>query len=172
MDLPAPRDPSLLFYQKDYLRRSIIIAYWIVIILALPLWWSTTSIKRLSLPSTRLLEQTQRRLELPITICLQANNSFVVQVRRALADLASEDPLRWKGISVDVVGQADCGTIYTLFCQDRLLSSRLASTRNSYTVIPRNGDISIEGRRLYFPVNEPNGTVHVDYIDVSTFNVQ
>src|SRR5260221_8420824 len=104
------RDPSLLFYQKDGLRRSIIAAYWIVIILSLPLWWSTTSIKRLSLSSTRLLGQTQRRLDLPITICLESDASFVADVKRALAQLASEDPRLWQGISVDVVGQKDCGT--------------------------------------------------------------
>jgi len=104
------RDPSLLFYQKDGLRRSIVAAYWIVILLSLPLWWSTTSIKRLSLSSTRLLGQTQRRLDLPITICLEPNASFVLEVRQALAHLASGDPRQWQGISVDVVGQTDCGT--------------------------------------------------------------
>ena len=114
MDIPGQpsplRDPSLLFYQKDGLRRSIVAAYWIVIILALPLWWSTTSIKRLSLSSTRLLEQTQRRLELPITICLESDTSFVAEVKQALANLASEDALQWQGILVGVVGQTDCGT--------------------------------------------------------------
>lgn len=109
MDLPSTlREPSSLFYQKDTLRRSIILAYWVVIILALPLWWSTTSIKRLSLPSARLVQQTQRRLQLPITICLESNDSFVEQVRQALHNLAFEEPLRWKGISVDVVSQATC----------------------------------------------------------------
>jgi phosphatidylinositol glycan class S len=110
---PSPlRDPSLLSYQKDGLRRSIIAAYWIVIILALPLWWSTTSIKRLSLSSTRLLEQTQRRLDLPVTICVESDPLFVAELKQALANLAYEDPLQWRGISVDVVSQTDCGTSF------------------------------------------------------------
>lgn len=112
MEPPPPsslRDPSAIFYQNDGLRRSIIIAYWVVIVLALPLWWSTTSIQRLSLPSSRVQEQTQRRLQLPIAICIESNNSrFVDGVKSALAFSSLRDPSRWRGILVNVIGQPRC----------------------------------------------------------------
>ena len=111
---PSPsalRNPSGLFYQKDELRRSIIIAYWIVIIFAFPLWWTTTSIQRLSLPSSRVQDESRRRLELPIAICVESHDLSLIQgVKHALKNSASDDPSRWKGISVNVVGETDCCT--------------------------------------------------------------
>lgn len=43
-----------LHHQSETTRRSIIAAYWIVVVLCLPLWWHLTSIERLSLPKTRI----------------------------------------------------------------------------------------------------------------------
>ncbi|KIY47426.1 hypothetical protein FISHEDRAFT_66127 [Fistulina hepatica ATCC 64428] len=63
------RDPSTLFFQQNGLRRTIIFCYWFVVLLALPLWWSTTSIERLPLPSGRVSEQQGKNLDFPIQIC-------------------------------------------------------------------------------------------------------
>ncbi|KIY74019.1 hypothetical protein CYLTODRAFT_416297 [Cylindrobasidium torrendii FP15055 ss-10] len=64
-------DPSLLFFQQDRVRRTIIAAYWAVILLATPLWWNITSIERLPLPAGRVHTETQRALTLPATIQLE-----------------------------------------------------------------------------------------------------
>ncbi|KAF8960324.1 phosphatidylinositol-glycan biosynthesis class S protein-domain-containing protein [Flammula alnicola] len=109
---PTLRDPANLFYQKDELRRSIIVSYWIVILLAFPLWWYTTSIERLTLPSGRVHQLAQNHLELPIRICLEtADVSQVDDLRYELTTRASQDPQRWKGLAIDVVGKVDCGSM-------------------------------------------------------------
>ncbi|KAI0035478.1 phosphatidylinositol-glycan biosynthesis class S protein-domain-containing protein [Vararia minispora EC-137] len=46
---------SSLYFQQPSVRRSILIASWIVILLGVPLWWFTTAIERLPLPSTARL---------------------------------------------------------------------------------------------------------------------
>ena len=50
----TPVDISKLTFETVPNRRRIIAAYWLVVILALPLWWKTTSIDRLSLPESKL----------------------------------------------------------------------------------------------------------------------
>ncbi|KAF8889674.1 phosphatidylinositol-glycan biosynthesis class S protein-domain-containing protein [Infundibulicybe gibba] len=64
-------DPSTIFYQSTNIRRLIILSYWIVILFSVPLWWSTTSIERLSLPTSRVHSHAHNRLKIPITIHLQ-----------------------------------------------------------------------------------------------------
>lgn len=49
-----PVDLSKLFFQSSTTRRRIIASYWVVIILAIPIWWRITSIDRLSLPESRV----------------------------------------------------------------------------------------------------------------------
>lgn len=48
------KDPSTLTFEGPYIRRCILTSYLALVILALPLWWSTTSIERLSLPTSRI----------------------------------------------------------------------------------------------------------------------
>lgn len=48
--------------------RSVIVSYWTVVLLALPLWWSTTSIVRLSLPVARVHVHERSTLRLPVHI--------------------------------------------------------------------------------------------------------
>lgn len=102
------RDPGTLFYQKDVIRRSIISAYWAAIILSLPLWWYFTSIKRLSLPSSRVQQLAQRHLTLPISICIEANTPLVNQVQEILTTRISQEPQRWKGLAVRLEGRVNC----------------------------------------------------------------
>lgn len=107
---PSLRDPAKLFYQTDKTRRSIVIAYWSIIILAIPLWWYTTSIERLSLPSRHVHQQAKNHLQLPVRICLQTvDKNLSDSVRTSFADNISHEPQRWKGLAVDVFGKASCG---------------------------------------------------------------
>ncbi len=156
------RDPSAIYYQKDELRRSIIVAYWIVIVFALPLWWSTTSIQRLSLPSSRVQEQTQRRLQLPITICIESNNShFIENVKSAMDFSSSRDPSRWRGLLVNVLGQPTCSMSFSNY--RHLSDFPLASGNNLYSVISHEGLPTIHQRQLYFHLDGTNGDIQMTH---------
>lgn len=111
-----PRDPSKLFYQTDSTRRSIIIAYWSVIILAVPLWWYTTSIERLSLPSHHVHQQAGNHLQLPVKICLQTVDEPLSDiVRTSFADNMALEPQRWRGLAVNVIRKANCGMSFNFY---------------------------------------------------------
>lgn len=104
------RDPAKLFYQTDRTRRSIVIAYWSIIILAIPLWWYTTSIERLSLPSHHVHQQAKNHLQLPVRICLQTVDEHLSDsVRTSFDSIISHEPQRWRGLAVDIFGKANCG---------------------------------------------------------------
>ena len=49
-----PIDISKITFESVSNRRRIIASYWLVVLLAIPLWWKTTSIDRLSLPESRV----------------------------------------------------------------------------------------------------------------------
>ena len=49
-------------------RRTIIASYWLVVFLALPLWWYTTNIVRLALPTARVTFHAQNSLRLPVRL--------------------------------------------------------------------------------------------------------
>ena len=110
------RDPSKLFFQKDNTRRAIIIAYWFLIILALPLWWYTTSIERLSLPSYHVHQQAKNQLQLPVRICLKTMDEHLPSdVRTSFAEKLSLEPQRWGGLVVDVFGKANCSMSFSFY---------------------------------------------------------
>lgn len=49
-----PIDISKITFETVSNRRRIIASYWLVVLFAIPLWWKTTSIDRLSLPESRV----------------------------------------------------------------------------------------------------------------------
>ena len=59
-----------LAFESPLARRSIIASYFLVILLAIPLWWNTTSIERQALPVSRVSEQTRRDLTFPVRVAL------------------------------------------------------------------------------------------------------
>ncbi|KAI0806266.1 phosphatidylinositol-glycan biosynthesis class S protein-domain-containing protein [Irpex lacteus] len=63
-----PVDLSKLFFQSSTTRRRIIASYWVVIILAIPIWWRITSIDRLSLPESRVSALDAQYLKLPLRV--------------------------------------------------------------------------------------------------------
>lgn len=106
--LPASlRDPSTLFYQSNAVKRSIIISYWTVILLAVPLWWYATSIQRLALPTSRILSYAQRHLELPVAICIE-DASIRSNLQGFFDVKLRDDPGHWRGIQLRVHGENDC----------------------------------------------------------------
>ncbi|PCH35059.1 hypothetical protein WOLCODRAFT_139716 [Wolfiporia cocos MD-104 SS10] len=74
MEQTAPVSPPILFESKT-VRRYILASYWVVIILALPLWWTTTSIERQSLPTSDVLSRQSKELVFPVHVDIDAGNS-------------------------------------------------------------------------------------------------
>ena len=66
-------DDKRIFFQSKKVRWSILAAYWAVILLALPLWWTTTSIQRLSLPTSRVDDLSRKSLRFPVDIVLDSS---------------------------------------------------------------------------------------------------
>lgn len=101
------KDPSTLFYQSNAVKRSIIASYWIVILLAVPLWWYTTSIQRLSLPTSRIHSHAQKHLKLPVGICVEdADVASSLQI--LLAEKTRADSSRWRDIGIRIYGGSQC----------------------------------------------------------------
>jgi len=46
------KEPSTLPFEQPSTRVRILASYLLLVVLGLPLWWSTTSIERLSLPTS------------------------------------------------------------------------------------------------------------------------
>ncbi|KAF8649614.1 hypothetical protein AX16_005704 [Volvariella volvacea WC 439] len=133
------RDPSKLFHQHSFTRRLIIASYWLVILAAVPLWWRTTSIERLSLPTSRV--RSSKPLFIPVTIQLDTqDDSLVKPLREALSHHTSQSEI-WKDLNYRVT----------------LANS---NSNDGYTVKFADADeISVEGRTLSFP-SDSNGDNH------------
>ncbi|EAU89369.2 hypothetical protein CC1G_11065 [Coprinopsis cinerea okayama7 len=117
---PSLKDPSTLFFQHASVRRLVILAYWVVFILALPIWWYTTSIERLPLPLSQASQEIRRPLQLPVSICVQESTArFTPLLQDALGRRKESQNLDY--IQFHVVGQSDCGT---------------TSVQDVYTIIP------------------------------------
>lgn len=111
---PGLRNPADIFFQKDGVRRAIIIAYWTAIILALPLWWHTTSIERLPLPQTRVSHQVDKPVAIPVNICLQGVSQTLSSRLQEVLDAQRRTAPRWEGLDVRV-SSAQCGTRFPPF---------------------------------------------------------
>ncbi|KAH0580841.1 hypothetical protein H2248_011999 [Termitomyces sp. 'cryptogamus'] len=137
------RDPSKIFFQADHVRRSIIVAYWLIIIAALPLWWHTTSIERLSLPSSRVIEQARHNLRVPVRIGLQPG----LDRHELQKQLESMMPRQWEGLYIHLHETDDNGLHGSRSTQYWTKSSNFDG---SYTVHDSE-KTSVYGRRLVFP---------------------
>jgi phosphatidylinositol glycan class S len=96
-----------LYNQSASTRRLILASFWLVIIIAIPLWWSATSIERLSLPSSLVLSEADKQLEFPISINVDASlvgrdSGIVSKLRRLIERHISEQPSRWSGLRVQL----------------------------------------------------------------------
>ncbi|TFK73499.1 hypothetical protein BDN72DRAFT_834629 [Pluteus cervinus] len=132
-----PREPSKLFFESENVRRIILFAYWAVIIAATPLWWYTTSIERLSLPTSRVRSQAGNQLKITVPIHLHTGDSELAGgLRKELLQITAEDAEHWNGITVHV---------------DHGLSD---PTNGSYIVKFGGEDPSIDSRTVTFPLDE------------------
>ena len=113
--LTSGMDPPLrdLFFQRDATRRSVIASYWLVIILALPLWWHTTTINRLSLPSSRVEAIAHNELLIPINICLVTNDHSLPEKLRYHLGRSTD---YWKVLDVHIFGDSDCSSLGMFYC--------------------------------------------------------
>ncbi|KAI0355923.1 hypothetical protein OH77DRAFT_1511316 [Trametes cingulata] len=73
------KDPAQLCFESVRTRRLIIASYWAVVLLAIPLWWKTTSIERLSLPASRVYAQRGRELVFPVEVNLEAKEGVATR---------------------------------------------------------------------------------------------
>lgn len=136
-DSDTTRDPSKLFFQADGIRRYIISAYWLVILLALPLWWSTTSIERLSLPSSQVTSQAQNNLRIPVRLSLDldSDGSHVAkQLQNSINEHIQRSPDRWEGLQIHVDSPEE------------------HPTGEVYTIVRSSGVARVQGRQLEYPV--------------------
>ncbi|KAF5368925.1 hypothetical protein D9758_002882 [Tetrapyrgos nigripes] len=131
------RDPSTLFFQYDKIRRSIIASYWLVLFLALPLWWKTTSIERLPLPSSHVYAQQDRELRFPVSIALDsAFESVSSSVENELWKVMQESQSRY-GPPLDI---------------DVFVGKEGVDRDDVYHIIPgKREDVVLNGRNLEFP---------------------
>lgn len=98
-------DDERIFFQSRKVRWSILAAYWAVILLALPLWWTTTSIQRLSLPTSRVEDLSREDLRFPVDIALDSSTgvdtkSLSVKIRSLINARLSPDVRSWLDVNV------------------------------------------------------------------------
>ena len=100
------KDPSKICFESTRTRRLVLGSYWAVVLLALPLWWYTTSIERLSLPSSRVLGLFERhlRFQLHLQLDTEGYKDAVVVARDWQGMLNQRTALeeRWEGLDVYV----------------------------------------------------------------------
>ncbi|KAL1726246.1 phosphatidylinositol-glycan biosynthesis class S protein-domain-containing protein [Schizophyllum commune] len=111
------KDPSKILYQANHVRRLIIASYWLVIVLALPLWWRTTSIERLGLPQGRIGSLGDKSLRFSIGLSVQSE-----RVKEALDRPHWKEGLAGEGLDVRVAGDEDSGEKYFMHTEG-LISS-------------------------------------------------
>lgn len=102
-------DSATTSFDKRSVRLSILGAYWAVILLAIPLWWSTTSIERLSLPDTRVHAQSGRRLHFPVNVVLddvRLNSDTALSLQRLLRERINEESLGQDEVEPSVVSRS------------------------------------------------------------------
>ncbi|KAF8591320.1 hypothetical protein K439DRAFT_1611324 [Ramaria rubella] len=98
------------------LRFRIVTSYWLIFILGLPLWWSTTSIQRLTLPVNRVISTANKpEPHFPLDISIEPAigesstkytdpKSLARQVENLLNDEKTNDPISWLGLTINVIG--------------------------------------------------------------------
>ncbi|KAI0346662.1 hypothetical protein BDW22DRAFT_1352823 [Trametopsis cervina] len=150
-----PVDPSTLFFESPLTRRRIIASYWIVFLLAIPIWWKITSIDRLSLPESRVSALDSHDLRFPVRIGVKSDlpslpsHEVEASVVRALGTYADSHRL-----SVDSV-RSQSGT---------------EPVPGTYEVVIKegSGSMSLEGRRLVVHSPRDAGVRQKDVVETVT----
>lgn len=98
----AFKDPDSLFFQSNRIRRLVIAGYCLFILAAVPLWWYTTSIERLSLPSTRVRALATKHLQIKVPLHIRTDDdSLALGIQSELEQVVSRNGDDWKDIVLD-----------------------------------------------------------------------
>ncbi|KAI0792312.1 phosphatidylinositol-glycan biosynthesis class S protein-domain-containing protein [Abortiporus biennis] len=97
-------DPSKLAFETTTTRRKIIFSYWLIVLLAIPLWWKTTSIDRLSLPDSKVKTLRKKEWKFPVYLHLESHVTShpIVEVQKSVEQFLTMDLQQEDGISVHV----------------------------------------------------------------------
>ncbi|KAI0696818.1 phosphatidylinositol-glycan biosynthesis class S protein-domain-containing protein [Cytidiella melzeri] len=130
-----PVDPSRLSFESVVTRRRIIASYWVVVLLAIPLWWRMTSIDRLSLPESRVSALNAQYLRFPLRVSVHSGLP-------SLSSLLMETQL-----SERLLQNADR---HRLFLDNSSTKAEPLHTPGIYEVVIEAGEPSmfLDGRRL------------------------
>lgn len=134
---PSSQKSEKLPFEQTKVRRTILISYWIVVLLAVPLWWYTTSIERLSLPVSRINSQRGKELKFPLHVKLDTS----------AAGLDAEALSRDVQAAFDVAASS----FRHLDIQVSALHGALSSNVYGVSIVPGLEEPVAEGRRLSIP---------------------
>ncbi|KAG8770364.1 GPI transamidase component [Ceratobasidium sp. 428] len=125
---PVPRPPPTYPHDKGRLR--IILAYWAVVLVCLPVWWMLTTVQRLPLPAAKVKDAGSQELHIPINV-----NINVLDGLCDTATFASSVRMGW-----DRTHSAEKGDIWdALDVQIGAIGSRRDTSTATYHVILRQG---------------------------------
>ncbi|RPD69443.1 hypothetical protein L226DRAFT_515770 [Lentinus tigrinus ALCF2SS1-7] len=128
-------DPAQLCFENVRTRRSIIASYWLVVLLAIPLWWKTTSIERLALPASRVHAESRREILFPVTVNLETRDGTdAAAVARGLEFWLQMDRELALASAVDI----------------SFTTGNKTSAAYNVVLDRGNREPSVEGRQLYF----------------------
>ncbi|KAH9947537.1 phosphatidylinositol-glycan biosynthesis class S protein [Amylocystis lapponica] len=138
-------NPTQLTFESVLTRRYILASYWLVVLLAVPLWWTTTSIDRLSLPASRVGAQQNRELVFPVHVQIDLSprsvaDTLVQEVQRSLdADL---DVQETSGIRIHVTSKENFPGAYQVVFDDGAQDPTVEGRRLSLGVTSEDDDMS------------------------------
>ena len=139
---PSLKDPSNLFYQSTRTRRLILASYWVVVILTLPLWWYTTSIERLSLPSSRVAAIRDKKTPFEVHLHTTLGSTEAQELEKRFKQISVFEPGRWDQLQTHVHADGERGIegpgTYTVDFN----ASETTSVRDRHISIPAGTDIA------------------------------
>ncbi|CCM04395.1 uncharacterized protein FIBRA_06571 [Fibroporia radiculosa] len=148
----SSKDPSKLSFQSTKTRRLILTAYWGVILLAIPLWWRTTSIERQTLPTARVNAQQGKELTFPIHVHLDVSD-----------DLSGRGGALYEEVQRSIELHPDLRDTAGL----RIRVSSKEKLPGAYRVVVKGGSESpiVDGRRLIYGVHPESHTLSMELAD-------
>ncbi|KAK7681393.1 hypothetical protein QCA50_015485 [Cerrena zonata] len=146
-----PKDPSKLTFESAFTRRRILASYWLVILLAVPLWWSYTSISRLSLPESRIQALAGKQWHSDIRVHVKSNVKAhpVDAVVSDVARLLKEDLKESEGVSIQFVTDSKSSAdTYEVTLNTNVERASLRGRKLTIGMLPDDDAESIESSRL------------------------
>ncbi|KAG9304213.1 hypothetical protein G9A89_019775 [Geosiphon pyriformis] len=120
VELVASEEKVLIFVinmnNDDYMRRLIILSFWVVVLVGLPFWWKTTEIYRAQLPFSEIEEWEVFELEFPLLFSLhlafdQAHKPFHEELGARLKESLNQ---AWKDFNQNIGKFDDLSTLSSM----------------------------------------------------------